>query len=147
MYIAGLQEVHLELRLVLDEVVTGRAIPPGLERSAAGGVPRCFCGKRMTGAPVCEQAKRARKFPAFGGQLVGCARRSLGIWPRYEKRVAFQTLEALRQDVRRDPRDLLQEIVESPRSGEQGLHNEQSPTIADLYESIGERGWRALVYG
>jgi hypothetical protein len=146
MYIPGLQEVHLELRFVLDEVVTGRAIPSGLERSAAGRVPRCFCGKRMTGPPVCEQAKRTRKFPAFPSQLVGRARRSLGIRPRYKKRVAFQTLEALRQDVCRDPRDLPQQIVESPWSGEQGLHNEQSPTIADLYESIRERGRRALVY-
>ena len=30
-----LQELHLELRLVLNEVVTGRAIPPRLEWSAA----------------------------------------------------------------------------------------------------------------
>ena len=100
----------------------------------------------MAGPPVREQAKRARKLPAFRGQLVRCARWPLGIWPRYQKRVAFQPFEALRQDVRGDPRDLLQQLVEPPRSGEQGLHNEQSPTIADLCESIGERGWRALVY-
>lgn len=101
----------------------------------------------MPGSPVREQAKRARKLPAFRGQLVRCARRSLGIRTRYQKRVAFQPLEALRQDVRGDPRDVLQELVEAPRSGEQGLHNEQSPTIADLSESIGERGGRALGYG
>jgi serine protease Do len=101
----------------------------------------------MAGPPVREQAKRARKLPAFRGQLVRGAWRSLGIRPRYQKRVAFQPLEALRQDVSGDPRDLLQQLVEPPRSGEQGLHNEQSPTIADLSESIGERGGRALGYG
>jgi hypothetical protein len=142
-----LQEVHLELGLVLHEVVTGRAIPPRLEWSAAGRVPRSFSGKPMTGPPVREQAKRARKFPAFRGQLVRCARGSLGIRPRYEKRVAFQPLEALRQDVRGDPGDLLQQLVEPSRSREQGLHDEQSPTIPDLRESIGERGGRALVSG
>src|SRR5215207_1325807 len=101
----------------------------------------------MPGSPVREQAKRARKFPAFRGQLVRCARRSLGIRPRYQKCVAFQPLEALRQDVRGDPRDALQELVEAPRSGEQGLDNEQSPTVADLSESIGERRGRVLGYG
>jgi len=100
----------------------------------------------MAGPPVREQAQRARKLPAFRGQLVRCAWRSLGIRPRYQKRVAFQPLEALRQDVSGDPRDLLQQLVEPPRSGEQGLHNEQSPTIADLCESIGERGGRVLGY-
>ena len=100
----------------------------------------------MPGSPVREQAKRARKLPAFRGQLVRCAWRSIGIRPRYQKCVALQSLEALRQDVRGDPRDLLQQLVEPPRSGEQGLHNEQSPTIADLCESIGERGGRVLGY-
>jgi hypothetical protein len=142
-----LEEVHLEFRFVLNEVVAGRAIPPRLEWSAAGRVPRCFSGKRMAGPPVREQAKRARKLPAFGGELIRCARRSLGIRPRYQERVAFQPLEALRQDVRGDPGDVLQELVEAPRSGEQGLHNQQSPTIADLSESIGERGGRVLRYG
>jgi serine protease Do len=101
----------------------------------------------MPGPPVREQAKRARKLPAFRGQFVRCARRSLGIRPGYQKRVAFQPLEALRQDVRGDPGNVLQQLVEAPRSGQQGLHNEQSPTVADLSESIGERGGRVLGYG
>jgi hypothetical protein len=36
----------------------------------------------------------------------------------------FESLEALRQDVRSNPRDLLQELVEPPRPCEQGLYDE-----------------------
>ena len=49
-----LQKVHLKLGLVLDQVVTGRAIPSDLEASAALRMARCFTGKRVTRSPLRE---------------------------------------------------------------------------------------------
>ena len=62
-----LQEVHLGLWLVLDEVVTSRAVPSGFEWRAARGMPRRISGKGMTRPPVCEEPKRTRQLPAFRG--------------------------------------------------------------------------------
>ena len=76
-----LQEVHLELGLLLDKVITGGAIPPDLEGSAACRVPRCFSGKRVTAPPLREQAQRPRKFLTLCGQFISCARRPLGVGP------------------------------------------------------------------
>ena len=80
-------------------------------------------------------------------QVTTKSRRSLGDRCGQDDPGLLEPLEALRQDIRSDPRDLLQQVVEPPRSREQGLHNEQSPTIPDLSESIGKRGRRALVNG
>ena len=87
-----------------------------------------------------EQAKGARELHALRGQLIGGAGRSVDVGPRQQNRVAFESLEALRQDVRSDPRDLLQQLVEPPRTREQGLYDEQSPPIPDASQSVGEWG-------
>ena len=46
----------------------------------------------------------------------------------------------------RDPRDLLQQLVEPPRPGKQGLHDEQGPPVPDMNEGVGEWGGRTLAY-
>jgi hypothetical protein len=58
----------------------------------------------------------------------------------------LEPFETLRQDVGGYPRDVLQQLVEPPRSGEQRLDDEQGPPVPDTHESVGEWGGRALAY-
>jgi hypothetical protein len=89
---------------------------------------------------VREQTKCPGELFALRGQVVGGTGRSLDVQPGHDQRVALEPLESLRQDVRRDPRNLRYEVVETPRSGEQCLNDEQGPTITHPNESLGE--WR-----
>ena len=102
-----LDEMHLGVvRLVVNEMVAGRAVPAGLDRGTARGVPGRLRRVGVPGPPVRQQAERPREFLAFGGQLVGGAGRPLGVRPGHEQRFPFEPLEALGQDVRRDTGDL-----------------------------------------
>jgi len=67
--------------LVVDEVVTGRAVPAGLEKGAARGVPEGFRRVGVPGSPVRQQAQRPGELGAFGGQLVGGPGRPLRVGP------------------------------------------------------------------
>ena len=102
------------------------------------GVPQAGCtrGVGLVGvpaSPVGEQAERAGEFGAFGGELVGGARRPLGVGPGYQQPVAFKPLEAVGQDVRGDARDLAEQVVEPARPGQQRLHHQQRPPVARLW--------------
>ena len=101
-----LQVVHLHLRLVLDETVARRAIPAGFNRCAARRVYRRF-SSNMPRAPMGEQPQRSRELHAFCRQLVGGPRRPLDVGPRHQKRIAFEPLQALGQDVGCNPRDFV----------------------------------------
>jgi len=91
------------LGLVIDEVVAGGAVPAGLDRGPADRVPGRLGRVGMPGAPVRQQAERPGELPALGGELVGDARRALGVGAGHQQPFPFEPLEALRQDVRRDP--------------------------------------------
>ena len=63
-----LQEVHLGVMgLVVNELVAGWAVPAGLEKGAARGVPRGLCQVGVPGSPVRQQAQRPGKLGALGG--------------------------------------------------------------------------------
>ena len=67
----GLYEVHLGvLRLVVDELVAGRAVPAGLDGGAAGDVAWDVRRVGVPAPPVREQQERPGQFGALGGQLV-----------------------------------------------------------------------------
>ena len=58
------------------------------------------------GASIRQLAEGAGEFGAFGGEVVVGAGRPLGVGPGYQQPVALKPLEAVRQDVRGDSRDL-----------------------------------------
>jgi hypothetical protein len=108
-----LHEVHLGLiRLVVNELIAGGAVPADLEGSAAGEVTRGVGLVGVPAPPVGEQAERPGEFGAFGGELVGGAGRSLGVGPGYQQPIAFKPPEAVGQDVRGDARDRVYEWVD-----------------------------------
>ena len=94
------------------------------------GVPR---------PPGRQQAERASQFPALGGELVGGARRALGVGPGHQQPVPFESLEALGQDVRGDPGHLVEQVVKPPRPGQQRLHHQQRPPVTDPSQRLRER--------
>ena len=127
------------VRFVVDEFVAGRAVPADLDRGAAGGVARGVRRIGVPGAPVREQPERPGEFGALGGQLVGGPGRALGVQPRDQQSVAFEPLEALGQDVRGDARNQAEQLVEPGRAGQQRLHHQQRPPVADPGQRLGER--------
>ena len=83
------------VRPVVNEMVAGRAVPAGLDRGTARGVPGRLRRVGVPGSPVRQQAERPREFLAFGGQLVGGPGRPLGVRPGHEQSFPFEPLEAL----------------------------------------------------
>jgi hypothetical protein len=93
----------------------------------------------MPGSPGREQAQRPREFAALDGQLIRDAGRALGVGPGHQEPVLSQPLEPLGQDVRRDTRKLVEQIVEPLRPGQQGFHDQQRPPVADPGQCFRER--------
>ena len=98
--------------VVVDEAVAGRAVPAGLDRGAASGVPGRLRRIGVSGPPVGQQPERPGEFLAVGRQVVGGAGRPIGIGPGYEQPVAFEPLEPVGQDVRGDTGELAEQVVE-----------------------------------
>jgi hypothetical protein len=135
-----LDEMHLGVvRLVVNEMVAGRAVPASLDRGAARRVPGRLRRVGVPGPPVGQQAERPREFLALGGELVGGAGRPLGVRPGYQQRFPFEPFEALGQDVRRDTGDLVQQLAEPARPGEQRLHHQQGPAVTHPGQRLGQR--------
>jgi len=127
------------LVLVADEMVAGRAVPAGLDRGSAGRVHRGLGFLGVPGSPGREQAQRPGQFAALGGQLIGGARRAVGVGPGHQQPVPLEPLEPLGQDVRRDTRELVEQVVEPLRPGQEGLNHQQGPPIADPGQRFRER--------
>jgi hypothetical protein len=116
--VRSLQIVRLGVtRLVVDELVAGRAVPAGFERGAAGDVTWGVHRIGVPGTPVREQPERPRELGALGCQLVGGPGGPLGVGPGYQQSVAFEPFEALGQNVRGDARDQSEKFIEPPRAG------------------------------
>src|SRR5829696_797601 len=132
-----LQEAGLSLRLALNKVVTGGAIPPGLQRGATFGVSN-LTWDCVPCPPMCQQAKGSGQFLALGGQLVRGSGWALGVQPGHHERVALEPLQPLGQNVRRNPWDVGLKVVESSRPNEERLNDEQRPAITNASESLGK---------
>src|SRR6266849_7107556 len=140
-----LHEVQLGVvQLVVNELIAGGAVPADLDGSAAGGVTWGVVLVGVPAPPVGEQAERPGEFGAFGGELVVGTGRPLGVGPGYQQCVAFEPLEAVGQDVCGDARDLAEQVVEPARPGQQCLHHQQRPPVADSGSCLGERGGAVL---
>src|SRR5580700_11234174 len=86
-----LYEVHLGvIRLVVDELIAGGAVPADLDGSAAGEVTRGVCLVGVPASPVGEQPERPGEFGALGGELVGGTGRPLRVGPRHQQPIAFK---------------------------------------------------------
>src|SRR5205823_638410 len=142
-------------RLELDELGGGRlglvdcfaacgAVPARLERRPAGRVRQGLAARAAAAAPVGEQAECAGKLAAGLRQLVLEAARTLAVRRRDEERLPFEVTQPLREDVRRDAADMLEQLLEAARAAEQRVDDEQRPPVADTLERLCERG---IVHG
>ena len=75
----------------------------------------------------------------IGSGIVLGAGRPLGVRPGYQQRFPFEPFEALGQDVRRDTGDLVEQLVEPARPGEQRLHHQQGPPVTHPGQRLGQR--------
>jgi len=128
-------EKRVRLGLVLDQPVTGRAVPPRLDHRAADLMSRCLAGESVASAPVGAQAKRTGELQAAGRQLVRGARgrsvyRRDTSKPSRSSRLSRadrMSWRAMRRcSVRptvvwRDPGDLIKQVVEPSRAVERRL--------------------------
>jgi protocatechuate 3,4-dioxygenase beta subunit len=135
---AGSNEVNVGLR-VLDRGGAGRAVPPGLHGGPAGGVAGRLGQLGVLRRPVAEQPECAGQPLAPSRQLVDQPQRALRVRADHHEPLALQVLQPLGQDVGRDPRHLLQEILEAPGPGEQRLDQEQRPAVPHAGDRLGER--------
>ena len=126
--------------IIGHDPLAGRAEPAGLEGRPAGQVMEGLVAAWIGGpaAPVRQQAERARQGPAVGGQGVLHPRRPLGIGHGVDDSLALEPAEALGQDVRGDPGNPGQEVVETGRAIEQAFDQEQAPAVADPIEGRSE---------
>ena len=117
-------------------------------RSGSTSGPRSACRTRDAGAPAPGRHARTPntpageappRVPALGRQLVGDAGRPLRVRPGHQQRFPFEPLEAFGQDVRRDTGELVEQIVEPARPGEQRLHYQQGPPVTDPGQRLGQR--------
>ena len=139
-----LKDAHVHLGLVRYQPITSRAIPPDFQGSATRRMHRCLGGDGMPGPPVRKQPQGASEFHALRCQLIRSAWRSLDVRSRDQESVTLEPLEALGQDIRCDPWNVLQQFVEPPRSGKQGLYDEQGPPVANPNECRCQRGCSAI---
>ena len=82
-----LHVVHLGVaRLVIHQLVAGRAVPAGLDGGAAGKVTRGVRRVGVPGSPLREEPERPGEFGALRGQLVGGPGWPLGVGPGHQQR-------------------------------------------------------------
>src|SRR3989442_926861 len=107
----ALYEVQLLLTLILvHRTRTGRAVPAGLHRRAAGGVPAWLRVVGAAGSPVRQQTQRAGQLPALRAQLVHGAWRAPRVGLGDHQSLSLQMSKPLRQDVGSDPVDILKQV-------------------------------------
>ena len=104
---------------MVDEVVAGRAVPAGLEKGAARGVPGGFRLVGVPGPPSAPAGAAPGELGALGGQLVGGPGGPLRVGRGNQQPFPLQPLEALGEDVRGDPGDLAEQVIEPLRPAEQ----------------------------
>jgi hypothetical protein len=90
-------------------------------------------------APVGEQPQRAGQLAAGLGELVHEARRAVAVRLRDDERLLGERLQPGAEHVRRDPLELVLELVEAERAVEERRDREQRPAVADAVEGVGER--------
>ena len=98
-------------------------------------------------APRCQGADHHPEFASLVGQRVLRARRMVRVEPARRQRVLFHALEPIREDVGRDPREALLEILESPRSRQHVTHEQEGPAIADQLERLRDGTGLAVALG
>ena len=123
--VPALQVADLDVAgLVVDEVVAGRAVPAGLEKGVARSVPGGFRRVDVPVSPVRQHAQRPGELGALGGQLVGGPGRPLRVGPGNQQPFPLQPLEALGEDIRGDPGDLAEEVIDPLWPTEQRLDHQ-----------------------
>jgi hypothetical protein len=122
----ALEKPSVVVRLsVIDESITRGAIPPNLERGAARVVPRGFrLLLGMPHTPTREEAKRSDQFGAFGSEHVRSSRRTIRIRPSHHQSISLQPLEPLGQDIGRNARNLIEQLIEPTRAAQQRFDDE-----------------------
>ena len=110
--------------IVVQEAVAGRAVPANIERSAARLMPRRFRVVGVPRAPAREEAERPGQFRAFGSEHVRSSRRTIRIRPSHHQSIPLQPLKPLGQDIGRNARDLIEQLIEPARAAQQRFDDE-----------------------
>ena len=76
------------------------------------------------GQPIGQVVQRAGQVGVLGGQLVSGPGRPLRVGPGNQQPFSLQPLEALGKDVRGDPGDLAEQVIEPLRPAEQRLDHQ-----------------------
>ena len=124
---------------VVHDLLAARAPPARLDRGAAAVAQR-LAGRRAR--PIGQQPQRAGQLAAALGQLVDEARRALGVGARDDQRLLAEQLQPRAEHVRRDPVELLLQLVEALLAAQQRGDQQQRPAVADAGERVGQRRGR-----
>src|ERR1700730_14580160 len=103
---------------VVEDDSAGRAVPARLHQRAADLMAGSL-GPRVPGAPVAQQPEGPGEVLALLAEAGGETRRPLRVGRGDGEELLLQRLETLGQDVRRDARQRLDEVVEPSGALEQ----------------------------
>ena len=115
----------------------------GQFQRASSGVPQTLVPERLARPPRRTPQSASRwsapgQLAAIGGERVLHAERAAAIGRGDEDPGALEAAQPVREDVGRDPRDRLAELVEAPRARQQRLDDQQAPAVADPVERDAE---------
>ena len=86
-----------------------------------------------------QETQCSGEFLAFRGQLVFGAGRPIGVGPWHENGITLEALETVGEGVRRDARDLFEQLVEPAWSAQERLDNQEAPPVADSCQRVRKR--------
>jgi hypothetical protein len=132
-------KAQLRVIVIVDDPGARGAIPAGLEGASARRVTGEFAGTGTSRPPLRKQSECAGQFTAGSREGVLEAGWPLRIWPSDDKRLLFEVLETLGQDVRRDPRQVGAELVEAAGPLKERLDYQEGPPIAHAAEGVRQR--------
>jgi hypothetical protein len=133
-----LEVVELVLGGILERTLARGAIPAHFEGRPAEIMARRRSRVGAPGAPRGQQAQGTGELEPCGGELVGDARGPTRIGAGHHQRMGLEVLEALGEDVGRDPFEAGGELAEAPGPTHQGLDDEQGPAVPDALDRLGE---------
>jgi len=114
---------------------------------AAFGVHQRGLPVDVTRAPRRQGADDHPELAPLVGQRVLRARRVVGVEPARHERVLLHQLEPIRENVGRDPREALLEILEPPRAPQHVPDEQKGPPVADQLERLRDRTGLAVTLG
>jgi len=118
-----------------------------LHRMPALGVHQRGLPVDVARAPRRERAHDDPQLAPLVGQGVLRAGRMVGVEPACDERVLLHKLEAVREDVGRDPREAPLEILKPSGPGQHVPDEQKGPAVADQLERLRDRTGLTVTLG